>query len=142
MSYGSMDWKAEHLILIMWFWIYLFSLPDRYKIHHRQGKWILRQWLAKHLPEAEPFAKKRGFGVPVAQWMKGQAPHLARLVAQQPGIRKFLPSEHVMDIFLKEKKNYPFAAWVLLVYAVWHQRHIMRIPCQDDTFSFLAMINS
>ena len=117
---------------------HLFSLPDRYKIHHRQGKWILRQWLAKNLPEAEPFAKKRGFSVPVAQWMKVQAPHLARLVAQQPGIREFLPSEHVMDIFLKEKKNYPFAAWVLLVYAVWHQRHIMRIPRQDDTFSFLA----
>lgn len=118
---------------------HLFSLPDTFKIRRRQGKWILRQWLAKHLPEAEPFARKRGFMVPVAGWIQKKAPRLGVLVARQPGIEEFLPAEKVIEIFMKEKKSYAFAAWVLLIYALWHQRHIMRISPVDDAFSFLGM---
>ncbi|MGY8960178.1 MAG: asparagine synthase (glutamine-hydrolyzing), partial [Alphaproteobacteria bacterium] len=42
-----------------------FLLPDNLKIHKRHGKWLLRKWLDRVLPNAKPFEKKRGFTVPV-----------------------------------------------------------------------------
>ncbi len=47
-------------------------LPDAMKMRGEMGKWILRQWLEKNLPAAQPFAPKTGFTVPVGAWIKGQ----------------------------------------------------------------------
>src|SRR3546814_3333569 len=41
-----------------------FRLPDELKIRKGFGKYLLRCWLAAHLPEAEPFSRKRGVTVP------------------------------------------------------------------------------
>ena len=115
----------------------LFSLPDQFKIRRGQGKWVLRQWLASHLPLAEPFAKKKGFCVPVEAWIRSKASRLGALVARQPGIEEFLYPEHVLEVFTNEK--YAYAAWKLLAYANWHQRHVCNLPVIDDTLTYLAM---
>ena len=44
---------------------FAFRLPDDLKLRRGLGKWLLRQWLAQHVPAAAPFARKRGFTVPV-----------------------------------------------------------------------------
>ena len=46
-----------------------FSLPDGLKIRGRLGKWLLRKWLDSRLPEARAFEYKRGFTVPVGNWL-------------------------------------------------------------------------
>ncbi len=46
-----------------------FRLPDALKIKNRKGKWLLRRWVAEHVPEAMPFARKQGFTVPVGEWI-------------------------------------------------------------------------
>ena len=38
-----------------------FLLKDKLKVRNSRGKWILRLWLDKTLPEAGAFSKKRGF---------------------------------------------------------------------------------
>jgi asparagine synthase (glutamine-hydrolysing) len=50
---------------------FAFPLPDRMKVRGRHGKWILRKWLERHCPAAEPGARKKGFTVPVADWING-----------------------------------------------------------------------
>jgi asparagine synthase (glutamine-hydrolysing) len=44
---------------------FAFRLPDRAKVRGRMGKWLLREWLARNVPAAEPFARKSGFNPPV-----------------------------------------------------------------------------
>jgi asparagine synthetase B (glutamine-hydrolysing) len=39
---------------------FAFPLPDRFKVRGRHGKWILRKWLERCCPAAEPWAKSRG----------------------------------------------------------------------------------
>ena len=102
-----------------------FRLPDRFKIQGRMGKWLLRRWLADNLPEARPFARKRGFTVPVGEWIARQGDRLAPLVAGQPGVAELCDPAAVERLFKTRGKRAAFASWVLLFYALWHNHHIL-----------------
>lgn len=102
-----------------------FRLPDKLKIRGRLGKWALRNWLDTALPAAEPFTRKRGFTVPVGEWIAARGAELGPLVAAQPGIAEVCRPHRVADLFKSTGKREGFAAWVLLFYALWHQHHIV-----------------
>ena len=114
-----------------------FALPDQLKLRGRQGKWLLRRWLAEALPVAEPFADKRGFTVPVGDWMAEQAERLGPLVAAQPGIAEICLPGRVETLFSRFDKRRAFAAWTLLFYALWHRAHILGQPADGDVFDCL-----
>lgn len=115
-----------------------FFLPDRLKVRGGQGKYLLRQWLSETLPIAEPFAKKRGFTVPVGEWIQAKSARLAVLVSANAGVREIFSPQMVKGLFLNPGKHEAFAAWTLLFYAVWHKIHIERKPMVPDTIAFLA----
>ncbi|ARJ67285.1 asparagine synthase (glutamine-hydrolyzing) [Magnetospirillum sp. ME-1] len=116
---------------------FAFRLPDHMKVRKGLGKWLLRRWLETALPAARPFDKKRGFTVPVGEWIATR-PEIGALVAHQPGIEEICHPGKVKRLFKDCAKDTAFACWTLLFYALWHQRHILgRIP-SGDTFSELA----
>ena len=47
------------------------SLPQSMHYRHGQSKWLLRQVLFKHVPRALMERPKMGFGVPLAEWLRG-----------------------------------------------------------------------
>lgn len=106
---------------------YAFGLPDADKIQGRLGKMSLRRWLDKVLPESQPFARKRGFSVPVGAWISDKADELAPLVSTQAGIGECCEPEAVTGFFKSLTPQNAFAAWVLLFYALWHQCHIVGV---------------
>ncbi|MCC7276175.1 MAG: asparagine synthase (glutamine-hydrolyzing) [Alphaproteobacteria bacterium] len=113
-------------------------LPDALKIRDGRGKHLLRRWLADALPVAEPFARKRGFTVPVAEWIRGRGAALGPLVAAHPAIAPIADADAVAALFRTEGKHAGFAAWTLLFYALWHGHHILGRPLADDTLAALA----
>lgn len=115
-----------------------FFLNDRLKVKKGQGKYVQRAWLAKNLPEAEPFAKKKGFTVPVGEWMRQKNARLSALVGADAGVRELFSQDEVRGLFMSNEKHHAFAAWTLLFYAVWHKAHIERKPIIPDTLAFLA----
>ncbi|HZS82840.1 MAG TPA: asparagine synthase (glutamine-hydrolyzing) [Stellaceae bacterium] len=116
-----------------------FRLPDDLKVRKGLGKWLLRRWLAERLPAAEAFARKRGFAVPVIEWLARRGATLGPLVAAQPGIRELCLPGAVEKLFAHiEGKRRGFAAWTLLFYALWHRHHILRRPPVPDVFAALA----
>ncbi len=116
-----------------------FRLPDALKVRKRMGKWLLRRWLDRHLPEAGAFAPKRGFTVPVGEWIKGQGARLGPLVAAQPGVAEIAEPHRVEALFRASGRGgEAMAAWVLLFYALWHQCHILGLPPEGDVFEALA----
>ncbi|MBT4740944.1 MAG: asparagine synthetase B, partial [Rhodospirillaceae bacterium] len=115
-----------------------FNLPDRDKIRGRLGKWTPRQWLSQALPQAQPFSRKRGFSVPVGQWIEPQAERLAPLVSRQVGVAACCDPEVVEHMFRTLNPQTAFPAWVLLFYALWHQCHIVGIAHGGSVFDVLA----
>jgi asparagine synthase (glutamine-hydrolysing) len=72
-----------------------FRLPDALKVQGHSGKWLLRQWLARHLPESEPFRPKQGFTVPIGAWIEAVGDRLGPLVAAQPGVAEIARPDRV-----------------------------------------------
>ena len=116
-----------------------FCLPDELKVRRGLGKWLLRRWLAEHLPEAQPLARKRGFTVPVARWISRRADEIGPLVARSAGVREICQPDAVERLFAAaNNKRAARAAWNLLFYSLWHRRHIERATLPPDTAEALA----
>ncbi len=122
------------------------TLPDGLKVRRGRGKWLLRKWLEGALPAARPFARKRGFTVPVGEWIGGRGRDLGRLVAAQPGIGEICQTDAVEGLFAaagpgqgqKAAQKAGHAAWVLLFYALWHRRHIIGVEPEGGVFDVLG----
>lgn len=116
---------------------FAFRLPDNLKVKKRLGKWLLRRWLDSVMPEAKPFEPKRGFTVPVAEWI-ARRPDLGPLIARQPCIEELCRPGKVERLFAAPDRKTGFAAWTLLYYALWHRRHILGKLPEGDVFETLA----
>jgi len=117
----------------------VFRLPDELKVRKGLGKWLLRRWVEMNIPEAQPMAKKRGFTVPVAEWIARRGAELGPLVAAQPGVSEICLPGAVEKMFREaDKKRAGFACWTLLFYALWHRHHIERLKATGDAFATLA----
>jgi asparagine synthase (glutamine-hydrolysing) len=118
-----------------------FRLPDALKIAKGKGKYLLRRWLERALPVADAFGKKRGFTVPVGEWLGTRAEKLAPLVAQSAGIAEICYPEKVAAFFkafgARGGKHEAIACWQLLFYALWHAIHVERRPALSDVFATL-----
>ncbi len=116
-----------------------FRLPDAMKVAGGRGKWLLRQWLARHLPAARPFAPKQGFTVPVGTWIAGRGARLGPLVAAQAGVAAIAEPDRVIALFRNAAgRRESHAAWTLLFYALWHRAHIEARPMAGDVFEVLG----
>jgi asparagine synthase (glutamine-hydrolysing) len=118
---------------------FAFPLADDLKVRRGLGKYLLRRWLAGQSKAAQPMAKKRGFTVPVGEWIAKRGAQLGPLVATQPGVREICLPNRVEKLFANAaEKRAGFAAWTLLFYALWHRHHIRHLAPAPDVFAALA----
>lgn len=103
---------------------FAFTLPDDLKLRDDKGKYLLRRWVDQRVPEVKPFAPKRGFTVPVAEWIGRRGAELGDLVARQPAIEEIAIPGAVRAMFANPVGRRGFGCWSLLFYALWHRRHI------------------
>jgi asparagine synthase (glutamine-hydrolysing) len=119
-----------------------FRLPDPMKISRGVSKYLLRKWLADKLPEAKPFAPKRGFTVPVAEWIRGRAHDLADPLARSNGVSQLCLPDQVRALFTRYAdrggKHEGIACWMLLFYALWHRIHIEDSKSDMDVMETLC----
>ena len=109
-----------------------YRLSDSLKVRDGLGKWLLRKWLDGRLPAAGAFERKRGFSVPVAEWIRDSADVIGPLVARQPGIVEMCEPRAAENLYAKAGKREGFAAWLLLFYALWHNHHVLGIHGVED----------
>lgn len=101
---------------------FAFRLPDKLKLRGKYGKWVLRKWLEGVCPQADPWAKKKGFTTPVGAWIAPRAADLGPKLAAHEGVAKACDVEQVGAIFAADE-NAP-ARWPILFYAVWWSIHV------------------
>ncbi|MDP3298659.1 MAG: asparagine synthase C-terminal domain-containing protein, partial [Phenylobacterium sp.] len=100
---------------------FAFSLPDRFKVRGRHGKWLLRKWLEGVCPAAAPWARKQGFTVPVEAWIAPRARAIAERIADVIPIGVAIGAHEAQHVFLNENDS---RRWPLLFLAVWSLIHV------------------
>jgi asparagine synthase (glutamine-hydrolysing) len=98
------------------------GLPDRMKVRGRYGKWILRKWLEHACPAAEPWARKKGFTVPVAAWIAPRAADIGPRVAACEGLADVCNLDAVRAVFTDPAQAHN--RWPLIFYALWWSIHV------------------
>jgi asparagine synthase (glutamine-hydrolysing) len=101
---------------------FAFNLPDRMKVRGKYGKYILRKWLERHCPAAEPWAKKKGFTVPVASWIAPRAGDLGPRIAGVKAVAEVCDVDAVRAVFTDEKQAHN--RWPLMFFALWSLIHL------------------
>jgi asparagine synthase (glutamine-hydrolysing) len=114
---------------------FAFHLPDNLKTRGKFGKYILRAWLEKNCPAAEPWAKKKGFTVPVASWIAPRAAQLAQTLPQVEAVRAAASADAIRAIFTDEAHEalrYP-----MLFLGLWGRIHTEGATPEDALKSLL-----
>jgi asparagine synthase (glutamine-hydrolysing) len=120
---------------------FAFRLPDNMKVRKGLGKYLLRRWLEKAMPGSQPFAPKRGFTVPVEEWITARSEQLAPLVAQSPGVAEVCHRDAVERLFRGYRggdKRTGIACWQLLFYALWHRIHAEGVSAEGSVLDCLT----
>ena len=108
------------------------------KIRRGQGKYLLRRWLQTTLPSSNPFLPKKGFTVPVGEWIARRGAQLGPLVATGKSLQGIADPSDILSLFQASGKRQRFAAWVFLFYDLWHRHHIQGQSAEGDVFHVLS----
>jgi asparagine synthase (glutamine-hydrolysing) len=104
-------------------------MPERMKIRGRTQKWILREAFKDELPPENVRRIKRGFGMPVASWLRGHMQSFAReiLLDTQTLRRGYFVPQHVrqlLDDHTSGQADHGHRLWALLVLELWHRKFV------------------
>lgn len=106
---------------------FAWRLPMEYKFRDGQGKWPLRQVLYRHVPRALVDRPKKGFGVPLHDWLRGSLRDWAESLLDETRMRSegFLEVKPVRQLWgehLTGKRNRASQLWNILMFQAWLDR--------------------
>ncbi len=107
---------------------YIPSLPDNYKIKGKATKFLLRQLAAKYLPDTLINQPKRGFEIPLKNWINNELKEIVfdYLSSSDNFYKTFVQQKFVHDLLnqkikVAEEKRAKIL-WTLLSLEIWHKK--------------------
>lgn len=100
------------------------SLPDSLKVRRHRGKWLLRDWARARLPAGHLDRPKRGFHVPVGDWLTGAlAERLGARLAANRGIREWFDVAAIPELVAarRARRGGSRELFGLMQFAIWHR---------------------
>lgn len=103
---------------------FAYSLPDSYKVNHKQSKWILRQVLYKYIPKELIERPKIGFAIPIHEWLRGPLRDwmlnlLDEKKLKQQGIFNSNLILEKLNAHLSGQNDNGFYLWDILMFQQW-----------------------
>lgn len=103
------------------------NLPSSYKIKEGHQKWILKQVMYKYLPKELMDRPKKGFGVPIAAWLRGPLNEWANNLLDEKKIKEqgYLDVEKVRMLWSEHssgKRNWQAQLWGILMFQAWLEK--------------------
>ncbi|MFZ1908373.1 MAG: asparagine synthase (glutamine-hydrolyzing) [Burkholderiales bacterium] len=106
--------------VVEWSW----RLPMKLKIRDGRGKWILRQVLARYVPEHLTERPKMGFGVPLDTWLRGPLRGWAEALLDPSRLKRdgFFDPVPVAKRWREHQsgtRNWQYSLWNVLMFQAW-----------------------
>jgi asparagine synthase (glutamine-hydrolysing) len=105
------------------------SLPGNYRLRGQKTKYILKKAVKELLPPFVTRRPKKGFGVPVAEWLKVKLRPVARDLLSPERVRRagvFNPNyiARLQDEHERGVANHRKLLWTLLMFELWHESFV------------------
>lgn len=103
------------------------SLPCQYKLRGFSTKYLFKRLMREKIPKEIVFRSKKGFGAPIAFWIKKQLKDFTLSLLSPAKIkRQGIFNPRFVEQLLKEhfsgSKNHRKLLWTLIIFEMWHQR--------------------
>jgi len=103
------------------------SLPDALKVRGHQGKWLLKRWAEPRLPPGHLDRRKRGFHVPVGDWLtRDVAAQVGERLVRNQGVRDWFRTESIPALVAARQRGQGGSRELfgLMQFAIWHRLFI------------------
>jgi asparagine synthase (glutamine-hydrolysing) len=99
-------------------------LPLSMKLHNGGGKWILRQILHQYVPQELIDRPKKGFSLPIAEWLRGSLREWAEELLGESRLRHdgyFHPKvvRKIWEDHLSGQRDFRHHVWAVLMFQAW-----------------------
>ena len=106
---------------------FAWTLPLDMQLRHGTGKWLLRQLLARHVPQALIERPKQGFGIPLDEWLRGPLRGWAEALLSEDRLRRegifnVEPIRNAWERHLRGKASLGYRLWSVLMFQAWLER--------------------
>lgn len=105
------------------------ALPTKLKMRGLNKKYILKQTMARQLPDLVLKGKKRGFNVPIPVWLRGELREMVHDVLHPRRIKETgFFNETVVSQLIHDHEaghaDYSRNIWGLMIFMLWHEQYI------------------
>jgi asparagine synthase (glutamine-hydrolysing) len=99
-------------------------LPLHQKVRDGRGKWVLRQLLDRYVPRALVDRPKKGFGIPIHEWLRGPLRSwaddlLAEERLRRAGLIDPAPVRALWRQHLEGRSDWGYRLWPVLMFEAW-----------------------
>jgi asparagine synthase (glutamine-hydrolysing) len=108
---------------------FLGGVPPRLKLRRLDTKYLLKRAMSGLLPSGIAGRAKKGFGIPVAEWFKGdlREPLLEELSAdriRRQGIFDATAVQTLVNEHMAGRRDHRKQLWTLFMFQLWHRRWV------------------
>jgi asparagine synthase (glutamine-hydrolysing) len=105
------------------------ACPPGLKLRGATGKYLLKKAMEPYLPRAVLRRRKMGFGMPVAEWFRGELGAMARdtLLSERAAARGLFRREALEGLFAEHasrRLDHGVRLWVLLFLELWFREFV------------------
>jgi len=103
------------------------TLPDDYKYHNGQKKYILKEIVHQYIPKEMMDRPKMGFAIPIAHWLQNDLKdlveeYLNERIIEEQGIFQIEFVRKLKKDFYSGKKELDVKLWYLLMFQMWMKK--------------------
>lgn len=105
------------------------TIPSNLKLHNWTLKYIMKKAMRDKLPPGIADRKKKGFGIPVAKWLKNELRELTLDIFSESNLKKqgffnFSYVQRLLNEHFRGLKDNRKLLWTLLAFQLWYEKFI------------------
>ena len=110
---------------------FAWSLPLHMRVRGGEGKWLLKQLLARYVPPVLTNRPKTGFGIPIDSWLRGPLREWAEDLLDESrllreGVFDPAPIREKWRAHIEGGRNWAYWLWDILMFQDWSQQQQLK----------------